>query len=109
MCQLGRPAPARSSPKRRSRYALTIEGFEDRIVPATLTVNSVADTITAGSVLTLRQAILVVDGTLGRSLTTAEQRKSAGRWGITTPSNSTCLQAPQTISLTACPLSITSP
>ena len=72
-----------------------------------LLVNSTADNTTADNLLTLREAIAVVDGTLGRALTTGEQAQISGPSGP----NKTVLfnlpTGPQTITLTGGPLSIT--
>src|SRR5947209_436878 len=51
-----RPAPRRTLPCK-----LLIELLEDRVVPATLTVNSLAGNITDTSHLTLREAVTLVD------------------------------------------------
>jgi hypothetical protein len=52
--------------KRRARPALRthrprLEYLEDRLAPATLTVNTLADNTTDTSVLTLRDAVLLVN------------------------------------------------
>src|SRR5438876_11797734 len=47
--------------KRRSTFKPCLEALEDRLAPAALTVNSLADNITDTSVLTLRDAIVLVD------------------------------------------------
>jgi hypothetical protein len=68
--QFWRPAtrpPARRAETRRHRPAL--EELENRLAPATLTVNSNIDAVTANSNLTLREAIAIVNAgnTTGRS------------------------------------------
>ena len=75
----------------------------------TLTVNSTADNTTAGSFLTLREAIEVVDGTLGRALTAGEQAQINGVLGTNDIIQFNLPAGPQTITLTGGPLSITKP
>ena len=59
--------------------ALTFERLEDRTLLATLTVNASADNTTSDSVLTLREAVLLINNAgnagaaLGRALTLGEQ------------------------------------
>ncbi len=73
--------------KRRTRkYALPLrlEMLETRLAPATLTVNGVLDNTTADSVLTLREAMLLVNSggnataALGRNLTAGESGQITG-------------------------------
>jgi hypothetical protein len=92
------------SPSRRGRATvrLSLEQLEWRQAPAVLTVNSLGDDNTADNVLTLREAILVVNGHLGRTVTSGEQGQiSGGAVGT----NDTIQFAPslagQTIHLTA--------
>ena len=59
--------------------------LESRQAPATLTVNTVADNVRADSVLSLREALLVVNGSLGRSLTSAEQAQVVGTLSVLAP------------------------
>jgi hypothetical protein len=54
-------AQRKSAPRRRPAYKLTLEWLEDRLAPATLTVNTTADNTTDISVLTLRDAITLVN------------------------------------------------
>src|SRR4051794_10978794 len=55
------------------------EVLEDRLAPAILTVNSLADTTNSGDVLTLRDAILVENGNLSiTSLSSSEQGQITG-------------------------------
>ena len=80
----------------RRRFRPVLESLEDRLVPATLTVNSVADTIAAGTALTLREAVLLVDNggnataAVGRALTAGESHQLTGTFG----SNDTILFDP---------------
>src|SRR5262249_47052198 len=74
---------------------------------AVLTVNSVADNTTADNVLTLREAILSVDGTLGRALTAGEQAQVSGTLGTNNVIQFSLPAGPQTITLTGGGLSIT--
>jgi hypothetical protein len=64
-----------------------VELLEDRLAPATLTVNSVADNTQADAFLTLREGLLLVDNggnamaALGRSLTAGESAQISGTFG----------------------------
>ena len=59
-----------------------IESLEPRQLMAIITVNTTADTSTAGATLSLRQAIEISDGTLAVSaLSTQEQSQVAGAIG----------------------------
>jgi hypothetical protein len=79
--------PIQRLPRRTPRLAL--ETLEDRTAPAVVTVNTVADNIEADALLTLREAITLVNaGTtaepgngLGRALTAAEQGQVVGLFG----------------------------
>src|SRR5262245_25311081 len=92
-----RQAPARCRPQ--------LEALEDRLAPATLTVNSTADNTTADTSLTLREAVLLVNAggdattALGGALTAEEAGQITGMFG----SNDTILfdssLAGQTITL----------
>ncbi len=93
--------------RRRPRLRLTLEMLEDRYAPAILTVNSVADNTAADNALTLREAIAIVDGNLGRSLTTAESAQVAGTLGSNDMIQFNLPAGPQTITLTGGTLSIT--
>jgi len=70
--------------------SLVLETLEDRLVPATLIVNTFADNTTADNFLSLREAILLVNNggnantALGRSLTAAETNQVSARSAITT-------------------------
>jgi hypothetical protein len=75
--------------------------------PAVLTVNSTADTTTADSVLTLREAIALVNGTLGRSLTAAEQAQISGTLSPGASIEFALPSGPQTITLTGGALNVT--
>jgi CSLREA domain-containing protein len=74
---------------------------------AVLTVNSVADNTTANAVLTLREAIQYVDGTLGRALTAGEQAQVSGTLGTNNVIQFNLPAGPQTITLSGGALSIT--
>src|SRR5687768_12243576 len=71
------------------RFRPLLAALEDRAVPATLTVNTTADDTTADPVLTLREAVTLVNaGTtdpasngLGRALTAGESGQVAGTLG----------------------------
>jgi predicted outer membrane repeat protein len=74
-----------------------------------LTVNSLADNTSADSFLTLREAIAVVNGTLGRPLTAGEQAQLAGTLGNNDTIQFGLPSGPQTITLTGGALAITRP
>ncbi len=95
--------------RRRPSLRPALELLEDRWAPAVLTVTSLADTTAAGSALTLREAIMVVDGTLGRSLTVGEQSSISGVLGNSDTIQFNLPSGPQTITLTGGALSITNP
>jgi hypothetical protein len=77
------------------------------MAPAVLTVNSVADTTTPGTMLTLREAIELVDGTLGRALTAGEQAQVSGTLGSNDTIQFSLPAGPQTITLTNGELDLT--
>ena len=91
----------------RPRYRPVLELLEGRLSPAVLTVNSLANTTSAGSALTLPEAVKVVDGTLGRSLTTAEQAQVTGILGSNDTIQFNLPAGSQTINLNGTALSIT--
>src|SRR5262249_50030249 len=81
-CKTRVPSTCRSQPPRkpaRRTCRLALELLEERLVPAIFTVTGFLDNTTADSLLSLREAILLVNngGTataaLGRSLTAGEQ------------------------------------
>ena len=94
------------TPHRRGPFRLALENLEDRCAPAVLTVNSVADNTTADSALTLREAIQVVNGSLGHSLTTAEKAQVSGVLGTNDSIQFNLPSGPQTIKLTGGMLAI---
>src|SRR5271166_982901 len=100
-------ASTKGSRTRSRRYSLSFECLEQREVPAVLTVNSLLDSTAAGNALTLREAILVVDGTLGRSLTAAEQAQISGTLGNNDTIQFNLPAGPQTITLSGGALDIT--
>ena len=75
--------------------------------PEVITVNSLADNTTADSVLTLREAILFADGTLGRALTAGEQAQVTGTMGLNRSIRFNLPAGPQTITLTGGALDLT--
>jgi CSLREA domain-containing protein len=77
--------------------------------PAILTVNSLADNTAPDNDLTLREAIQLEDGTLGRSLTTGEQAQIYGTLGNADTIQFNLPAGQQTITLTGGALSITHP
>jgi predicted outer membrane repeat protein len=96
-------------PRQRRGYRLILEALEDRCAPAVLTVNTTADNTTANSVLTLREAVAVVDGTLGRALTAGEQAQITGTLGTNDTIQFNLPAGPQTIALTGGALDILKP
>jgi predicted outer membrane repeat protein len=74
-----------------------------------LTVTSTADTTAQGTVLTLREAVELVDGTLGRSLMPQEQQQVSGLLGSNDTIRFSLPPGPQTITLTGAELDLTSP
>jgi predicted outer membrane repeat protein len=78
-------------------------------VPATLTVNSLSDNTTPDNLLTLREAIALEDGTLGRALTPGEQAQVYGTLGNTDTIQFNLPAGQQTITLTGGALSVTHP
>ena len=64
----------RRSSTRRERHPLGVEGLEARALLALVTVNSALDTDTRDSDLTLREAILVTNGTLDVGLLSAQEQ-----------------------------------
>src|SRR5271169_1457966 len=99
----------KTTAKRSRRFQLSCESLEGRVAPAVLTVNSTADNTTADNFLTLREAIAVVDGTLGRALTAGEQSQITGTLGANDTIAFNLPAGPQTITLTGGALDITQP
>jgi hypothetical protein len=97
----------RSRARPRPRYRPALDTLEGRLAPAVLVVDSPADNTAPDDVLTLREAVAVVDGTLGRALTPAEQAQVSGAGGSNTILFS--LPGPQMITLTGGELDITQP
>jgi CSLREA domain-containing protein len=83
-------------------FQVTVAGGQPGI-----TVNSTVDNTTADNVLTLREAILYVDGALGRSLTPGEQAQFVGPLGSNPTIRFGLPSGPQTITLTGGALSLT--
>src|SRR3954471_24032259 len=81
MSKLVKSRKAALPSRRPALYRPTLEDLEGRLAPAALAVSTVADNTTADTALTLREAILVVDGTLGRALTPGEQARVSGSVG----------------------------
>ncbi|HEX7448030.1 MAG TPA: hypothetical protein VF306_10815, partial [Pirellulales bacterium] len=65
-----RPLPRRKKRRRPARFF--VEGLEQRALLSTVTVNSTADTNSRDDSITLREAILLVDGTLPYSQLTTQ-------------------------------------
>src|SRR5713101_5638207 len=79
----GKGGHRRPEHRRKRSAKVWLEALEDRLAPATLTVNSVADDTAPDSLLTLREAILLVNnaGALGRNLTAGETAQISGSYG----------------------------
>jgi hypothetical protein len=101
------PRQTGTSPRRRRAFRPSLESLEDRSTPAVLTVNSLADDTAADGALTLREAIEIVDGDLGRALTAAEQAQVTGTVGTGDTIQFDLPSGSQTIQLTGGPLVIT--
>ncbi len=86
-----------------------MEQLESRWAPAVLTVNNVGDTTSANSFLTLREAVEIVDGTLGRALTAVERAQISGALGTNDTIQFNLPAGSQTITLTGGALSLTNP
>ncbi len=82
-------------PKTRTSFRPMLEALEDRLAPAALTVNSLADNTTDTSQLTLREAIALVNGAGNpgrwdsRACPLAGRRRSPAPSAARTPSSST--------------------
>jgi hypothetical protein len=88
------------------RFRPFLEGLEDRMAPAVLMVNSTADsTNTGNNILTLREAVGLVNGT--SQLTAAEQSQVNGTLGQFDVIQFNLPAGPQTITLTGGALDIT--
>ena len=102
------PPERPGSPRHRrvSRFRPELEGLEDRLAPATLTVNDLVDRNTADMVLSLREAVLLVDNggnasaALGRNLSSGEQSQIVGVFGTGDTIRFTSSASPRTITLT---------
>src|SRR5438270_9527874 len=81
----------------RTRCRPVLEALEDRLAPAVLTVNGTADNTTSDNTLTLREAIAVVNGNLGRSLSTGEKALVGGTLGSNDAIQFSLPPGPQTI------------
>ncbi len=98
----------RAESRRRPRCRPAPEVLEGRLVPAVLTVNTLGDETTTDNLLSLREAIAVVDAGSTAGLSGAEQAQVSGPLG----SNDTIVFAPGlsgTLTLTQGALDITSP
>jgi hypothetical protein len=68
--------------KKPPRARPTLEALEDRLPPATLTVNTLLDETTADSTLSLREAINVVNSGSTAGLSPAEMAQISGTLGV---------------------------
>lgn len=103
----GRSRPHWRSAGHRPSFVPRLEVLEGRLTPAVLTVNTLADETAADNVLSLREAIAVVDSGSAAGLSSAELAQISGTLG----QNDTIQFAPSlaggTITLTAGRLAIT--
>src|SRR4051812_3895417 len=74
-------APRRGQRPPGRRCLPRLEALEDRLVPAVLTVNTLADQATADNALSLREAVAAVNSGSTSALNTAEQMQVAGTLG----------------------------
>jgi predicted outer membrane repeat protein len=92
-----------------------LEMLEKRDAPALLTVNTSADALAANPVLSLREAVLLVDNggnsqaALGRNLTPGEKSQISGAFGTADRIQLSSTLDRQTITLSGTPFSITKP
>src|SRR5438094_6493763 len=63
------------------RFVLWLEALENRLAPAVLTVNTLADQTTADNSLSLREAVGAVNSGSTGSLSTAERAQVSGTLG----------------------------
>src|SRR6266851_3831568 len=83
----GKGGHRRPEQRRKRSAKVWLEALEDRLAPAILIVNSTADSNTANSVLSVREAILLVNHAgnapiaLGRGLTAGEAAQVSGSYG----------------------------
>src|SRR5438552_8139498 len=74
-------APRRGKRLPGRRCVLRLEALENRLAPAVLTVNTLADKTTADNSLSLREAVGVVNGGSTSGLSTAERAQVSGTLG----------------------------
>ncbi len=73
----------KSKPIQKRRFRPQLEHLEDRLVPATLTVNTIADAVNpSGGALTLRDAIAAVNAGNTTGLTAGEIAQVSGTFGV---------------------------
>jgi hypothetical protein len=108
LLDLVRRRPVRFEVRPRSLFRPVLEEMETRFAPAVLTVNSTLDsTSTGNNLLTLREAVGLVDGTL--HLTPQEQSQVSGSLSSNNTIQFNLPAGSQKIALTGGPLSITRP
>src|SRR5438067_5778339 len=100
-------APRRGQRPPGRRGVLRLEALEDRLAPAVLTVNTLADQTTADNVLSLREAVGVVNSGSTGGLSGAEQTQVAGTLGSNDTIQFSLPAGPQTLTLTGGALNLT--
>src|ERR1051326_1398910 len=76
-----RRAPRRGQRLPGRRSVPRLEALENRLAPAVLTVNTLADQVTANNFLSLREAVGVVNSGSTSGLSTAERAQVSGTLG----------------------------
>jgi hypothetical protein len=86
---------------------LLLEVLEDRLAPALLTVNTLADETTADNYLSLREAVGVVNSGSTSGLSSAELAQVSGALGSNDTIQFSLPSGPQTLTLTGSALNLT--
>src|SRR5919197_610972 len=100
-------APRRGQRRPGRRCVPRLEALENRLAPAVLTVNTLTDQVTANNVLSLREAVGVVNSGSTSGLSTAERAQVSGTLGSNDTIQFSLPTGPQTITLTGGALSLT--
>src|SRR5215470_10792583 len=95
-----RRAPCRGQRLSGRRCVLRLEALEDRLAPAVLTVNTLADETTADNSLSLREAVRVVNSGSTSGLSSAELAQVSGTLGSNDTIQFNLPSGPQTLTLT---------
>src|SRR5437870_718980 len=100
-------APRRGKRLPGRRCVLRLEALENRLVPAVLTVNTLADETTADNYLSLREAADVVNSGSTSGLSSAELAQVSGTLGSNDTIQFSLPSGPQTLTLTRGTLNLT--